>query len=187
MRELLLSFLGLQRASGRGTASQEAATMALFRTLAKTHNAGIQQQPTIPQVTLGQSLIRDWYSLYMAVGQVVLPDGYQAYHILCAQLFGVGKATALLHAPLTVRNFSGGSRKAKPLGASPNDDNGADIEKNLYVCLGFVTRRRKSCRPSWLRTCLVCMPRLPSTQVTRFSWCFGTANQRAACLHGVVL
>jgi hypothetical protein len=39
----------------------------------------------------------------LAVGADVVPDTYQAYYVICAQLFGTDKAAALLHAPLTVR------------------------------------------------------------------------------------
>lgn len=37
-----------------------------------------------------------------AAGADVVPDTYQAYYVICAQLFGTDKANALLNAPLTV-------------------------------------------------------------------------------------
>lgn len=45
--------------------------------------------------------VRVWCWWFLG-GKACVPDNYQAYHVLYAQMFGPDKAAALLHSPLTV-------------------------------------------------------------------------------------
>lgn len=121
LRGLLFSFLGLQQVYSN--AERELMAMRLFATLAKTQRAGklhrIRLGDASPMsgahgrrgTTAGQGEYGNRNkSLFMCclwvclVGSDVVPETYQAYYMICAQLFGPEKAAALLHAPLTVRH-----------------------------------------------------------------------------------